>query len=48
MAPAQAAGRPIEVLTPEVLSRVYGAPIAVESLPSGYNVCVPTGLASAS
>ena len=43
----QAAGRPIEVLTPGVLSRVYGAPIAVERLPSGYNVCVPTGLSSA-
>ena len=44
----QAAGRPIDVLTPEILSRVYGAPIAVERLPSGYHVCVPTDLASAS
>jgi len=43
---AQAAGRPIELLTPGV-SRVYGAPIAVERLPNGYNVCVPTGLSSA-
>lgn len=42
----QAAGRPIEVLTPAVLSRVYGAPITVERLPSGYHVCVPTGLSS--
>ena len=43
----QAAGRPADVLTPEILSRVYGAPITVERLPSGYSVCVPAVRAAA-
>jgi iron complex transport system ATP-binding protein len=39
----QAAGPPREVLTPEVLSRVYGVPVAVEHLANGTPVCVPVG-----
>ncbi len=40
----QAAGLPREVLTPDILSSVYGAPITVERLQSGHSVCVPTSL----
>lgn len=37
----QAAGPPEQVLTPALLSRVYGVPIAVERLPDGRHVCAP-------
>jgi len=40
----RAAGVPGEVLTPEVLTRTYGVPVAVERLGDGHPVCVPTDL----
>ncbi len=40
----QAAGSPAEVLTPEILSRTYGVPVAVEQLRNGHRVCVPVDL----
>ncbi len=40
----QAAGPPGDVLTPEILSRTYGVPVAVEQLRDGHRVCVPVDL----
>jgi iron complex transport system ATP-binding protein len=40
----RAAGVPREVLTPEVLTRTYGVPVAVEQLANGQPVCVPEDL----
>jgi iron complex transport system ATP-binding protein len=36
-----AAGRTNDVITGEVLSRIYGTPVQVEETPSGQRVCVP-------
>ncbi len=36
-----AEGAPGEVLTAELLTRVYGVPVSVETLPGGRRVCVP-------
>ena len=40
----RAAGVPRGVLTPEVLARTYGVPVAVERLGDGHPLCVPTDL----
>jgi iron complex transport system ATP-binding protein len=40
----RAAGVPREVLTPEVLTRTYGVPVAVEQLANGQPVCVAEDL----
>jgi iron complex transport system ATP-binding protein len=40
----QTAGVPTDVLTPQILSSVYGVPIAVEQLASGRHVCIPVEL----
>lgn len=37
----RAQGMPVETLTPQVLSAVYGVEINVEQLPGGAHVCVP-------
>ena len=37
----QTAGAPVDVLRPQILSAVYGVPVAVERLASGRRVCVP-------
>jgi iron complex transport system ATP-binding protein len=42
----RAQGVPTQVLTPEVLTQVYGVPVAVERLDSGHHVCVPVDLLS--
>ena len=40
----QTAGAPIDVLTPQILSSVYGVPVTVERLAGGRHVCVPADL----
>jgi iron complex transport system ATP-binding protein len=40
----RAAGEPVEVLTEDLLSSVYGVEVRLETLQNGHRVCVPPAL----